>query len=41
MIVLNSSHPLAAAQVAQAEALAGRKVERVIEVRNAIRDRDT
>ncbi len=33
MLLLNFSHPLTQEQVAQAEALAGQKVERVIEAR--------
>ena len=33
MIVLNFAHPLTPAQIAQAEALSGQKVERVIEAR--------
>lgn len=33
MVVINFSHPLTQEQVAQAEALTGQKVERVVEVR--------
>lgn len=33
MVVINFSHPVTTAQVAQAEVLTGEKVERVVEVR--------
>lgn len=36
MILLNYSHPLTPAQLAQVEALAGKKIERVIEVHSQI-----
>jgi hypothetical protein len=36
MILLNFSHPLTAAQLAQVEALAGKKIERVVEIHSQI-----
>ncbi len=36
MILLNYSHPLAPAQLAQAEALAGKKIARVVEAHSQI-----
>lgn len=36
MILLNYSHPLTPAQLAQVEALAGKKIERVVEVHSQI-----
>ncbi len=36
MILLNYSHPLTPAQLAQVEALAGKKIERVVEIHSQI-----
>jgi hypothetical protein len=36
MILLNYSHPLTPAQLAQIEALAGKKIERVVEIHSQI-----
>lgn len=36
MILLNYSHPLTSAQLAQVEALAGKKIERVVEIHSQI-----